>query len=155
MTLRQLGGRLGWATAKVHRIESGVRGTTTETEVVHYLATCGASYQEVNRLITLYRDAADERGYWICPHGQWMSDSLRSLIFHETIATRAVNYEPEVIPGLLQTEPYIRALLAGEDLPDATCDARVQARLQRQQILFRRNPAKFTYFVHERALTAR
>jgi transcriptional regulator with XRE-family HTH domain len=152
LTLRDLAPKLGRSIAHLHRIETGVRGTTSETEVVHYLATCGARYQDVEALITFCREASDDRGYWLAPHGQWMSDSLRSLIFHETTATRSVSYEPEVIPGLLQTEPYIQALFACVDIPDEQRSARVRARMERQRILFRNNPAKFTFFVHERAL---
>lgn len=152
LTLRQLAPKLGCSIAHLHRIETGERGTTSETEVVQYLATCGASYQDVQRLVRMCRDADDDRGYWLCEHGDWMSDSLRSLIFHETTADRSESYEPEVIPGLLQTEPYIRALLARQDFADEERAALVQARMERQRILFRNNPAKFTFFVHERAL---
>lgn len=152
LTLRDVAPKLGRSIAHLHRIETGVRGCTSETEVVHYLASCGARYQDVERLVMVCREAADDRGYWLSPHGQWMTDSLRSLIFHEATAERCVSYEPEVIPGLLQTEPYIRALFAREDISEADRDAWVRARLERQRILFRNNPAKFTFFVHERAL---
>ncbi|MBC6446464.1 helix-turn-helix domain-containing protein [Actinokineospora xionganensis] len=152
LTLRDLAPKLGRSIAHLHRIETGYRGTTSETEVVHYLATCGARYQDVEALITFCREAGDDRGYWLAPHGQWMSDSLRSLIFHETTATRSISYEPEVIPGLLQTEPYVRALLARQDFTDERRAALLQARMERQRILFRNNPTQFTFFVHERAL---
>lgn len=119
---------------------------------MQYLATCGASYQDVQHLVKMCRDADDDRGYWLCEHGEWMSDSLRSLVFHETTADRSVSYEPEVIPGLLQTEPYVRALLARQQFTDERRALLLKTRMERQRILVRNNPAKFTFFVHERAL---
>jgi transcriptional regulator with XRE-family HTH domain len=152
LTLRQLGEKLGRSTAGLHRLETGVRGTTTETEVVHYMAACGAHFQDVLKLIDACRETTDDRGYWLCPHGQWMGDSLRSLIFHESSAEKSVSYEPEMIPGLLQTEPYTRALLTSLGLSGDLLEAQVQARTERQRILFRNRPAKFVFFIQERAL---
>ncbi|SDJ38868.1 Helix-turn-helix domain-containing protein [Actinokineospora alba] len=152
LTLRQLSPKLGYSTACLHRLETGYRGTTTETEVVHYMAACGAHYKDVRKLIDACRATNDDRGYWLCPHGQWMGDSLRSLIFHESSASKSVSYEPELIPGLLQTEAYARALFARADISEEHRAARVQARMERQRILFRNNPAKFIFFIQERAL---
>lgn len=152
LTLRELGPKLGYSAACLHRLETGFRGTTTETEVVHYMAACGAHYEDVQRLIKACKDTNDDRGYWLCPLGQWIPDSLRSLIFHESQASHSVSYEPESIPGLLQTEPYARALFMGAGLPAERLESQVQARMERQRILFRNKPAKFTFFIHERAL---
>jgi transcriptional regulator with XRE-family HTH domain len=151
LTLRQLGDKLGRCTASVHRLESGTR-EVSETEVVHYMAMCGAEYSDLLRLVDAWREAADDRGYWLCPHDQWKGDSLRSLIFHETKANHSMSYEPESIPGLLQTEPYMRALFASQGLSGKRQDVQVQARKDRQRVLFRNNPAKFAFFVQERAL---
>jgi transcriptional regulator with XRE-family HTH domain len=52
----------------------------------------------------------------------------------EQQATHVRNYEPLVVPGLLQTEAYARGLIVGdEDL--------IRARLDRQHILHRDEPA--------------
>jgi transcriptional regulator with XRE-family HTH domain len=51
-------------------------------------------------------------------------------------------YEPLLIPGLLQTEEYARAVLRGAQ-PDATderIDEQVRARLQRQEVLLKDDP---------------
>ncbi|CRK61302.1 Putative DNA-binding protein [Alloactinosynnema sp. L-07] len=152
LTLIQLSERVGQSPPTLNRLELGKRGATSEIEVVHFLAACGASYQDVQRVTAFCREVNTDRGHWLCPSGQWMSDSMRSLIFHEASATRIANYQPEVIPGLLQTEPYIQALFTRKDLTDDFRAARVEARLQRQKILFRNRPARFTFFIHERAL---
>ncbi|MFC5946480.1 Scr1 family TA system antitoxin-like transcriptional regulator, partial [Micromonospora harpali] len=51
----------------------------------------------------------------------------------EQVATTLRTYQPLVIPGLLQTEAYARAVLRGDE-------AAVEARLHRQTILSREDP---------------
>ncbi|WP_436494884.1 helix-turn-helix domain-containing protein [Actinokineospora sp. HUAS TT18] len=152
LTMEDLSGRFGRSITLIHRLEKGERRTITETEVVHFLVACGATYQEVNEAVAFWRETVDDRGYRLCKSGHLMSDSLRSLIHHEAKADRVVNYQPEVIPGLLQTEPYIQALFRRSDFPEDKRQERVTARLNRQKILFRNNPGRFTYFINERAL---
>ncbi|CRK60837.1 hypothetical protein [Alloactinosynnema sp. L-07] len=71
--------------------------------------------------------------------------NLRSLVFHEATANRSVAHEPEVIPGLLQTEPYFRALFADFGMSSEEMDAFAAVRMERQLVMFRNNPAKFTF----------
>ncbi|MET7827957.1 helix-turn-helix transcriptional regulator [Streptomyces sp. NPDC005386] len=70
----------------------------------------------------------------------------------EAIAVHS--YEPLLIPGLLQTGEYARALI-GESLPpldDETVEERVTARLERQESLTRRKSVVFTFVIYEAAL---
>ncbi|TDE56840.1 XRE family transcriptional regulator [Nonomuraea mesophila] len=62
-------------------------------------------------------------------------------------------YELALIPGLLQTEDYARAIFNGE--PSAVpqeAEKRVQIRLRRQAILSRTNPPAASFIVDESAL---
>ena len=56
----------------------------------------------------------------------------------EQVATTLRTYEPLIIPGLLQTEPYARVLLRGNETA-------VAARLHRQLILTREDPSPPTF----------
>lgn len=62
----------------------------------------------------------------------------------EQEATRLCNYEIAYIPGLLQTEEYIQAMLArsGRLAPDEV-EEQVAARLERQEVLTRKRPAQY------------
>ncbi|MFE5767466.1 helix-turn-helix domain-containing protein [Streptomyces sp. NPDC056485] len=64
------------------------------------------------------------------------------------------SYEPLYIPGLLQTEAYMRALLAqGCPPPDEeTYEERVQIRLARQATRVRRVTARYGFIIYEAAL---
>ncbi|MGW3495149.1 helix-turn-helix domain-containing protein [Streptomyces sp. NPDC001020] len=63
-------------------------------------------------------------------------------------------YEPLLIPGLLQTEDYARALIGGScpPLDDETVAERVAARLRRQEALTRRISVLYGFLIYEAAL---
>jgi hypothetical protein len=58
-----------------------------------------------------------------------------------------------VVPGLLQTADYARALIRETGIvPAGEIDDRVAARLARQNLFSRERPPRFTYYLHEYAL---
>lgn len=76
---------------------------------------------------------------------QWATFEL------EAIALRC--FELSVVPGLLQTEEYARALLASGGLLTAEqVEEQVTTRLTRQEILARDKPPLFTAVIDERVL---
>ncbi|MET9427346.1 helix-turn-helix transcriptional regulator [Streptomyces sp. NPDC003036] len=78
----------------------------------------------------------------------WFEDYLEE----EAKAAGVHKYENQVIPGLLQTEPYARAVFgcACPPLDDEEIEAGVAARLARQA-LFHRKPTPLISFVLEKA----
>jgi len=55
-----------------------------------------------------------------------------------------------MVPGLLQTTDYARALLRETGtIPPGKIEDRVAARLARQSVFGRERPARFTFFIHE------
>ena len=142
----------GWHRSKVSRVELG-QSEISVVDAIHYLAACKVFVTEAKEILDLCRDAERKLGYWLSPRGEWLEDSLNSLIFHEATAGRSISYEPMVIPGLLQTRRYARVWIertpghSQEDL-----DAAVRKREERQQVLHRPAPGQFIFFVHEQAL---
>ncbi|MER5932914.1 helix-turn-helix transcriptional regulator [Streptomyces sp. NPDC002054] len=63
-------------------------------------------------------------------------------------------YEPLTIPGLLQTEEYIRGLMSETypPLDDETVEERVRARLERQATMVRRIGTVYGFIIYEAAL---
>lgn len=74
---------------------------------------------------------------------------LREWIEIEREALSLRWYEPAYVPGLLQTEAYARATLAGGVLPPLSVDQRVTSRLQRQDILARIEPPQLFVVLDE------
>jgi uncharacterized protein DUF5753 len=79
-------------------------------------------------------------------------DTLSSLIYHESTANVSISYEPQLVPGLLQTERYARAMIGRQtSLSASEIDAGVRIRLERQGVLARRD-CRYVFYVHEHAL---
>ncbi|MGA4545558.1 helix-turn-helix domain-containing protein [Uniformispora flossi] len=78
----------------------------------------------------------------------------REFMDAEEAAISINSYELGLIPGLLQTEEYARALISDScpPLDDETIDERVAARMQRQEKLTRKPYAQFGFIVYEAAL---
>ncbi|MEN3613332.1 helix-turn-helix transcriptional regulator [Plantactinospora sp. ZYX-F-223] len=78
---------------------------------------------------------------------------FRHWVVVEQEATGIRCFQLSVIPGLLQTEGYARALLASGGLLTADqVEQQVAARLARQEILTRPDPPLFTAVIDERVL---
>jgi transcriptional regulator with XRE-family HTH domain len=92
-----LGRALGWSASKMSRVELGMY-RISEVEVTHYLATCRVSEQDLFDLLDLKRDEERNLGFWMRPHETGrLSNSLRSLVYHESTAIKSTCYEPEVV----------------------------------------------------------
>jgi transcriptional regulator with XRE-family HTH domain len=141
--------RMGWLPSMVSRVETGKR-TVTQVEVAIYTSLCNVTGDKVTELLDLAIEPDARR---IKSHDGQIPDKLRTLIFHEQTANNIEVYEPIFIPGLTQTEDYIRALLKETgSLDPAGVENRVQIRLDRRSVLTRIYPALCTFYVHENAL---
>jgi transcriptional regulator with XRE-family HTH domain len=80
-------------------------------------------------------------------------EAFRPFVPHEAGATSLRWYEHSIVPGLLQTEDYARAVLSTR--PNTTEDEieeRVVARMQRQEVLSREDPPLLWVLIDEGAL---
>ncbi|MER5971606.1 helix-turn-helix transcriptional regulator [Streptomyces sp. NPDC001922] len=78
---------------------------------------------------------------------------VQDFVRYEADAIAHSSYQPQVIPGLLQTEEYARKLIGAHwpPLDDETIDVRVAARLERQALLEKQTRA-FSFAVGEGAV---
>jgi hypothetical protein len=149
MSGHELGRRLEWAPSNISRLETGVRPLPV-TDVAVFLDSCGASLQEQRRLLKIAATTDDL--YWVRPYFDHLADPLKSVIIQENLAESILNFEPGMIPGLQQTETYLRAAFEWSGHNQERIDLLVKARMDRQKVLDRRNPPHCTFFIHERAL---
>jgi hypothetical protein len=70
----------------------------------------------------------------------------------EAEATAILNFEPLLVPGLLQTADYTHAVMRAGGVPDVAAQPRVAARLGRQSILTRDEPPTLHAIVDEGVL---
>lgn len=138
---------LGWSQSWVSRLLSGKRGGG-EVDVSAFLAVCRVTGAERDRLLGLCREQGSPG--WLQQHGSRLPQQLRTLIDHENLAVTIGDFQATVVPGLLQTGDYARALIReAATIPADEVEDRVAARLARQSLLSRDRPARFTFFVHE------
>jgi transcriptional regulator with XRE-family HTH domain len=131
----------------VSRLISGKRNVTA-VQASAFLAVCRTPSAERERLLELC-DEQHTPG-WFQQHGSQLPLQLVTLIDHENKAISYSDIQPMLVPGLLQTGDYARALLkeAGR-VPAEEIDDRVAARLARQALFSRNDPARFTFYLHE------
>lgn len=71
----------------------------------------------------------------------------------EAKADSIINFETIIVPGLLQTGEYTRALMKKCGyVPDAEIEDRMISRLHRHSVLFRRNPPDLVAIIDELVL---
>lgn len=136
LTQEQVVAALDWSPSKIIRIETGSVGIST-TDLKALLGFYGIEDQQlVDRLVALGK-AARKRGWWSSyPDilGMGKSRELLQLIEYESAAAITRNFETLVVPGLLQTEEYARAVIS-EHAPDDRVATLVQIRMKRQELL--------------------
>ncbi|MGH3830151.1 MAG: DUF5753 domain-containing protein [Pseudonocardiaceae bacterium] len=120
----------------------------TPVQVSAFLSMCRLTGTERDRLLNLCEDQRTPG--WLQQHGSQLPAQLTTLINHESKAVVISDFQSTVVPGLLQTGDYARALLqeAGR-VPAAEIDDRVAARLARKILFSRERPAAFRFYLHE------
>ncbi|MGH3564704.1 MAG: helix-turn-helix domain-containing protein [Pseudonocardia sp.] len=142
--------RLGMSPSKISRIETGNSGLQIE-DVAALLGLYEVPAATRDELLDLVR-RSEERGWWTRQPG--LPKLWRSLIDFEAKATRVQNYEALVVPGLLQTAEYSRAILQGvaPTISEAELDDLVASRMARQAVLTRSSAPQFFAVVDEGVL---
>ncbi|GAA3874430.1 helix-turn-helix transcriptional regulator [Saccharothrix violaceirubra] len=135
--------QLGWYPGKMSKVETGTR--VPATAELHRIADlCRVDQDERANLVAL---AAGARKRTRMPH---VADWAQSYVLLEQAATAIDYHDAELIPAILQTEGYARALLG---LGDADhLDERVAERLSRGELLDRPNPPRVRVVLGEAAL---
>ncbi|MFE9022195.1 helix-turn-helix domain-containing protein [Streptomyces sp. NPDC007808] len=150
MTAEEVAERLLVSQSKISRLENG-RRSISQRDVRDL---CGVYEVEDHRIVdSLMQMAKDSR-----QQGWWHSfgDIPYSVyIGLETDAASLRVYDPQVVPGLLQTKQYAEALIAGA-LPETASteiEKRVQVRMRRQErISTEENPLRLWTVLDEAAL---
>jgi transcriptional regulator with XRE-family HTH domain len=147
ISLEKLGEVLGWSANTISRLERGLRPDTMAEEVSALLAAMGVTGSERERIMRMARGYR-EQGWWEDNSDQ-LTDQARTYLKFERRATRIIDVEPLLVPGLLQTPDYYRALLSALDIPDDEAETRISRRLGRQALLSRPQPPDLIFVVTE------
>ncbi|MER6953114.1 helix-turn-helix transcriptional regulator [Streptomyces sp. NPDC000618] len=152
---RESAGLLSTDQAKISHIESGRIGISEER--IRRLAIFYSCDDEplIEALCTIARESRGQ-GWWDEYRGVLAPGFLNiAELEHHAVSLRSV--QTMSVPGVLQTEGYVRAIHStyAAALPALELDARVEFRLRRRRILERDVPPPFLAVVHEAALRMR
>lgn len=143
---RDLAQQLGVTYVTISRYETGARSPKPE-DVAQILATLGITGERYDELVDMARDA--DQPNWLDTGVSGIRRELTTLIEFERTATRITDVATSVIPGLLQTSDYARAVL-GDTSSDV--EARVAMRIGRRDVLVRSHAPDFVALITESAL---
>lgn len=136
MTTRAAARQLEWSEAKIWRIETG-QTSLRSLDVEAMCKVYGAPADVVAPLAALAKETK-ARGWWTA-YTDVVAEGFDIFIGLEEAARQLAGYEADLIPGLLQTEAYTRALVrAARPAASATeIERRVELRRTRQLLLTR------------------
>ena len=150
LTREVVAAHVGCSPVTITRIESAAVGARV-SDVAMMLDLYNVTGPDRDALLTLAREAK-RRGWWQQYSGSSRRDFL-DFVGLEDEASSIKTYEGELIPGLLQTEKYARALFGASGKISTEEVARwARLRAARQGRLFGEHPMTYSAVVREGAL---
>ena len=121
--------------SKISRIETGQRGIRPK-ELRELLTEYAVPDGEQAALVAIASRRGGQRGWWQ-PYADVLPAPYLDYVIMEAAAAEIMTYEAQVVPDLLQTEEYARAIAAAE--PGYTTDQQreeaLAARATRRQVV--------------------
>ncbi len=156
MTQERAARLLDRSPASLSEYENGHRAIRPR-DLAQILDGYGVSDAKVRAHLLELAGKGRQEGWW-----QGFDERLEAGIIDfasmESDASRVGLYDPQLVPGLLQTEDYARAVISGsgEDMRSSRdIDVEVEFRMRRQHILERADPPRLTVVLGEGALLLR
>ncbi|MCX4760343.1 helix-turn-helix domain-containing protein [Streptomyces sp. NBC_01275] len=146
---------VGWHQSKVSRIETGTSGTKP-ADVRLLLDAYGVADPHLRELMLALAgsDGSGGRDHWWHAYRGVLPPAYRDFISLESQASAMRTLETTVVPGLLQTPAYARAVTraAVEGITEDQLDTLVEVRLARQEVLRGRPPLELNAVLDEAVL---
>lgn len=148
ITAKQAAAEIRASESKISRIELG-RNAIREIDVLDLLTLYRVGREEKEQLLAL-AEQANRPGWWH-RYNDILPEWFQAYVGMEEAARSIRVYEPQLIPGLLQTEEYAAAVISFGDFPIEDAERLVLLRKERQR-RFRDGKLKLWVIVDEAAL---
>jgi transcriptional regulator with XRE-family HTH domain len=137
--------------SKISRIETGQRGVRPG-DLQELLTAYGTGSADGDGLVALARQA-HQPGWWQS-YSHVLCEAYQDYLSLEARAMTVLAYDPQLAPGLLQTEDYARAVAEASLVTAGRAEREefVRIRMARQQVLKREPPVQLWAIVSEAAL---
>ncbi|OXM64432.1 MULTISPECIES: helix-turn-helix domain-containing protein [Amycolatopsis] len=148
LTIDEVAEKLECSASKISRIETGHVGVTPR-DARDMLELYGMTGDEREALVQLAREAR-KPGWWQA----YKEVFTGTFVGLEADASSLRAFQALLVPGLLQTEPYARAVIRAmrPDAGESDIQRRVAARTARQQLLTDPNPPEYWAVIDEAVL---
>jgi transcriptional regulator with XRE-family HTH domain len=150
LTIDRVAEALECSQSKVSRIETG-QVSATPRDVRDMLELYRVDPARREAMVQIAREAR-QRGWW--HKFVDVPDGVPAYVGLETAATSIDIYMSLIVPALLQTADYAKAIIGAvrPDLPRAEIDRRVELRMSRQALLDRDDPPELRVLLEEAVL---
>lgn len=136
ITVKVAAEQLEWSEAKIWRIETGQ--TSLRSHDVEIMCRIYAAPPDLTQALMGLAKETKARGWWHA-YGDVIPENFDVYLGLEEAAAQLAWYEPELVPGLLQTADYARAVIEA-DKPHVDAEEisrRVALRIERQALIRR------------------
>jgi transcriptional regulator with XRE-family HTH domain len=150
LTVDQVAGRLLCSPSKVSRMETGQRGATAR-DVRDLCDLYGVTSAGERARMAKLAAEGKQQGWW----QSYELDYFATYVGLEEAATTLCYYQSTIVPGLLQTAAYARAMHRGSMPAEFTperADELIEVRIRRQQVLTRDPPMQLRVVLDEAVL---
>ena len=152
MTVKTAAELLEWSETKVWRIETGQ--TSLRSHDAELMCRIYAAPADLTEALMGLAKETKAKGWWHA-YGDVIPEGFDVYIGLEEAASRLSAYQPELVPGLLQTETYARVVIKADNpgVDDEEIDRRVHVRIARQALVRRRTaPPELNVVLNESIL---
>jgi transcriptional regulator with XRE-family HTH domain len=154
LTQEQVASAMDWSLSKLIRIENGTVNISTN-DLKAILALYKITDEERTAGFIALSRGARERSWWSA-YRDVASPRLLQMIEYEAASIITRNFQPLLVPGLLQTEEYALSVYRGLNPQESEerIESLVEVRMRRQELLSRPD-APLLFFVVDQAVVQR
>ncbi|WP_433533596.1 helix-turn-helix domain-containing protein [Micromonospora sp. CA-263727] len=158
LTMEQAAEDLDRARATLHRIENGAENVRFRAaDVKEMLNLYGASAEDAELLLAMTAATRENKNWWHDYIGSGIPRWFQLYIGLEAAAAKIRKYQPELVPGLLQTRAYATQIF---QVPGGAIDVEnseeqeqaIQLRIERQTLLTRFAAPQLSVILNEAVL---
>jgi transcriptional regulator with XRE-family HTH domain len=149
LLLRELGVAISKDNGVISRWETGERTPKPEqvAQILSILGVIGDRYDEVMTLAY-----GTNESQWVATTLPEQKQQMVAYVDWEQNASRIVEVAPLLVPGILQTGDYVRAIMTAPGVPSGEIASRVTTRIGRREVVTKQNPAELLVLLGRAAL---
>lgn len=148
LTREAVAHEMGWAATKVWRMEND-KSRILARDVKRLIKLYGVDDDKSEALLELAKQAREPA--WWHRYSGTIPEWFQVFVVLEASASEVRGYESELVPGIMQTEAYARAILSTAPILDSDeeIDKKIAVRVARQARLTSDNPLNIWMVVNE------